>query len=125
MKGWRNDHLDVSPGSPQQPAIGGFDTHAIEYVSDSKAFVHNASQGPYYIGPWYLSQGRQRIRGVYLDLDTSGATKLPLASLNAVGYMSGFDSGATQCPKTDDDLLYAGCVDAFGGSAQMIDPYAR
>jgi hypothetical protein len=123
-KDFWNDKLVTPDGSPQQPFVLGFDSHAIEYVSDTKAFVHNQSQGPWYIGPWYLSQGGQRIRGVYLDLDLSGATRLPLAQLNTVGYMAGFDSGGTACPKTDDDLLYAGCVDAFGGSATMIDPWA-
>lgn len=121
-KNFTNDKLVTPDGSPQQPFVNGFDLHAMEYVTDTVHFVHNASQGPYYIGPWYLNRSGHRINGAYLDVDVVDAQRLPGgATVNAISYQSGFNSGQA-CP-SDDDLLYGGCVDWFGSSAEMIDPF--
>jgi hypothetical protein len=122
-KNFTNDKLVTPDGSPQAQVIGQFDLHAMAYVTDTAHFVHTAAQGPYYIGPWYLNRRGQRIDGVYLDVDVADATQLPGGSqANGIAYMAGFDSG-TGCP-ADDDAYYGGCVDAGGGSAETIDPFA-
>jgi hypothetical protein len=122
-KNFTNDKLLVPDGSPQQPVVNGFDLHAIAYVSDTADFVHTKSQGPYYAGPWYLNRAGQRIEGVYLDVDVADATRYPDPTLNAIGYIAGFDTG-TACP-SDGDGYYGGCVDWWGMSASTVDPYAK
>ncbi len=121
-KNFTNDKLIAPDGSLQAQLAAVFDTHAIVYVADTANFVHNAVQGPYYVGPWYVNTAGQRIDGVYLDLDTSHAKRLGSDTLDEVGYVDGFNSGAL-CP-TDADLLYGGCVDWGGISASSIDPFA-
>jgi hypothetical protein len=121
-KNFTNDKLIAPDGSPQEQIAGAFDLHAMEYVTDTAHFVHNQAQGPYYIGPWYLNRQGERIQGVYLDVNVADATRLPVSSLNAIGYQAGFNSGQA-CP-SDDDLFYGGCVDWGGSSAGTVDPYA-
>jgi hypothetical protein len=119
-KNFTNDKLITPDGSLQEPLIALFDTHAIVYVADTAYFIHNAIQGPYYIGPWYLNRHGVRITGVYLDL--AAATSFVNPELNSVGYVDGFDSGKL-CP-SDADLLYGGCVDDWSYSASTVDPFS-
>jgi len=103
-KNFTNDKLLSPDGSLQEQVIGGFDTHAVSYVTDTAHFTHTVVQGPYYIGPWYVNRRGQQINGVYLDVTGTGP----------FGYMAGYNSGRL-CPN-DDDAYYVGCVDASGGS---------
>ena len=123
-KNFSNDKLLVPEGSPQQPLVWALDRHQFAgFTSDTAHFIHNAAQGPYYTGPWYLNREGERIDGVYLDVDVADGTALPgEAQANEIGYAAGFNSG-TYCP-SDADLLYAGCVDAWGFSTSMVDPFA-
>jgi hypothetical protein len=122
-KNFTNDKLVAPDGSPQEQLVAALDLHDVGYTTDTAHFVHTAAQGPYYIGPWYLSRGGRRIEGAYLDVDVAGAPQLPGgAQANAIAYMAGFDSGQA-CP-SDDDAYYGGCVDASGGSAETVDPFA-
>jgi len=118
-KNFTNDKLVTPEGSLQELIIAAIDLHAIAYVADTAHFVHNAIQGPYYIGPWYLNRKGQRIHGVYLDVQ---ATPIGNAQLDAVSYVDGFNSGQL-CP-TDADLLYGGCVDDWSFSVSSVDPFA-
>ena len=121
-KNFTNDKLVAPHGSPQEQVIGAWDLHAIEYVTDTRNFIHTGSQGRYYIGPTYLNRNHDRIDGVYLDVDVADARRLPSPQLNAIGYIAGFNSG-TVCP-TDADTFYAGCFDWWGMSSTTIDPFA-
>lgn len=121
-KDFYDDKLVTPDGSPQQPVVGAFESYAIDYVTDTKSFVHTASQGPYYIGPWYLNREGQRIEGVYLDVDLANAAQWPNPTMNGIGYIAGFNSGGFFCP-SDDDAYYAGCIDWFGGSSTTVDPF--
>jgi hypothetical protein len=103
-KNFTNDKLLSPDGSLQEQVIGGFDTHAVSYVTDVAHFTHTVAQGPYYIGPWYVNRDGERINGVYLDVRSSAS----------VGYMAGYNSG--RLCLNDDDAYYVGCVDASGGS---------
>lgn len=124
-KNFSNDKLVVPEGSPQQPIVYAGDLHQFAgFTSDTANFIHNAAQGPYYTGPWYLNRRGRRIEGVYLDVDVVDATEYPGgAQANEIGYAVGFDSGA-YCP-SDADLLYGGCVDSWGFSTSTVDPYAN
>ena len=123
-KNFTNDKLLAPSGSVQEQIIGVLDLHlASGYVTDTVHFVHTAIQGPYYIGPWYLSRAGRRIDGVYLDVDVAGATESASAQQNAIGYGAGFNSGQA-CP-SDGDSFYAGCVDWWGLSASTVNPYAK
>lgn len=122
-KNFTNDKLLAPSGSAQEQVIGALDLHQFAgYVSDTAHFTHTAIQGPYYIGPWYLSRAGRHIRGVYLDLDVGDATRYPSSQLNSVGYGAGFNSGQS-CP-SDDDAFYAGCFDSWALSATTVDPFA-
>jgi hypothetical protein len=121
-KNFTNDKLLSPSGSLQEKVIAALDLRFQAYVSDTAHFIHNAIQGPYYIGPWYLNRRGHRIEGVYLDLNLARATKYPSVQLNEVGYADGFNSGR-MCPN-DDDLLYGGCVDWMGFSSSSVDPFA-
>lgn len=121
-KNFTNDKLVAPHGSPQEQLSGAFELHAIDYVTDTAGFVHTASQGPYYIGPWYLNRDHERVRGVYLDVNVADATQWPNPQLNAIGYVAGFNSGGI-CPG-DDDSFYGGCFDWWGMSSDTIDPFA-
>jgi len=121
-KTFTNDKLLAPPGSPQELIIDAIDLHAIAYVTDTVHFIHTAIQGPYYIGPWYLNRRGHRIHGVYLDVDVADAAHFPIAQLNEIGYVDGFNSGKL-CP-SDADAFYAGCVDSFGYSVSMVNPFA-
>lgn len=123
-KNFSNDKLLVPEGSPQQPVVWGMDLHQFAgFTSDTAHFVHNAAQGPYYTGPWYVNRRGRRIHGVYLDVDVADATRAPGgAQSNEIGYAAGFNSGA-RC-SSDADLLYAGCVDDWGFSTSSVDPFA-
>jgi hypothetical protein len=120
-KDFTNDKLIAPDGSPQAPVIATFDLHAIAYVTDTGHFVHTGAQGPYYIGPWYLSRTGKRIHGAYLDVDIADATQWPNPELNAIGYVAGFNRRGI-CPN-DDDAFYAGCFDYWGMSSNTIDPF--
>jgi hypothetical protein len=121
-KNFTNDKFVTPEGSLQEPLIGAFDLHAIAYVSDTAHFIHNALQGPYYIGPWYVNRHGRRINGVYLDVDAADASRTGNALLDDIGYVDGFNSGRL-CP-TDGDLLYAGCVDAWSFSVSTVNPFS-
>ncbi len=121
-KNFTNDKLLTPEGSLQEPIIGAFDLHAIAYVADTANFVHNAIQGPYYIGPWYVNRHGQRINGVYLDVDVADANPIGNALLDGIGYVAGFNSGMF-C-SSDADLLYGGCVDDWSFSASTVDPFS-
>jgi hypothetical protein len=122
-KNFTNDKLLAPSGSPQEQLIGGLDLHQLAgYAGDTANFVHTAIQGPYYIGPWYLSGRGRRIYGVYLDVDVAGATQFPNPQANAINYAAGFNSGSL-CPN-DDDSFYGGCVDWWSYSVSSVDPYA-
>jgi hypothetical protein len=119
-KNFTNDKLLAPPGSLQEQILAAIDLHAIAYVADTAFFVHNAIQGPYYIGPWYLNGQGDRIHGVYLDVPKT--IRFPIAQLNQIHYAAGFNSGQL-CP-SDADLLYAGCFDAAAFSVSSVDPFA-
>lgn len=120
-KNFTNDKLLAPSGSAQEQLLGTLDLHqAFAYVTDTAHFVHTATQGPYYIGPWYLNRAGKRVNGVYFDVDVADATSFPSAPLNAIGYAAGFDSGRL-CPSSDPDALYGGCFDSFSLSASMVD----
>ena len=121
-KNFTNDKLVAPDGSPQAQVIGAWDFHAIEYVTDTRHFIHTKSQGPYYVGPWYLNRHGRRIHGVYLDVDVADAMQWPNPQLNGIGYIAGFNSSGL-CPN-DDDAFYAGCFDWWGMSSSTIDPFA-
>jgi hypothetical protein len=121
-KNFTNDKLITPDGSLQEPIVEAFDTHATVYVADAAYFIHNAIQGPYYIGPWYLNRQGDRIDGVYLDVDVAAATSLGNSELDQIEYVDGFNSGE-YCP-TDADLLYGGCVDDWSFSASTVDPFS-
>jgi len=120
-KNFTNDKLTTPDGSAQEPLIHGFDLHAIAYVTDTAHFVHTASQGPYYIGPWYLNRSGKRISGVYLDVNVADAVQWPNPELNGIGYSAGFNSHGF-C-SSDDDSFYGGCFDWWGMSSNTIDPF--
>ena len=121
-KNFTNDKLLTPDGSPQETVIGATDLHDMSYVTDTAHFVHTASQGPYYIGPWYLNRRGQKVNGVYLDVDVRDATRFPGgAQANGIGYTAGFNSG--QACLSDDDAYYGGCSDWGGSSAEMVDPF--
>ena len=120
-KDFYDDKLVTPDGSPQQPIVAGFELHALDFVTDTAHFIHTASQGPYYIGPWYFNRRFQKVNGLYLDVDVVDAQQLPGGlQVNGIGYSAGFNSGQF-CPN-DDDLFYAGCFDWGGASAEMVDP---
>jgi hypothetical protein len=123
-KNFSNDKLLVPEGSPQEPLVWALDLHQFAgFTSDTANFVHNAAQGPYYTGPWYVNRAGRRVHGVYLDVDVADATRLPGgAEANSIGYAAGFNGGGA-CP-SDADLLYAGCVDSWSYSASTVDPWA-
>jgi hypothetical protein len=119
-KNFTNDKLIAPSGSPQERLAGIFDLHAIAYVSDTVHFIHNAIQGPYYIGPWYLNRDGVRIRGVYLDVDVADAARFPSPQLNEIGYAAGFNSG--RLCGSDADSFYGGCFDAWSYSQSIVNP---
>jgi hypothetical protein len=122
-KNFTNDKLISPEGSPQEQILAAIDLHAIAYVTDTAFFVHNAIQGPYYIGPWYLNRQGDRVNGVYLDMNVATATRFPISQLSLIGYVDGFNSGGL-CP-SDADSFYVGCVDSPGYSASMVNPFPR
>lgn len=131
IKNLTNDKLVAPEGSQQESIFHGFDLHAMAYTGDTAYFAHSQIQGPYYVGPWYLSRSGERIRGAYLDVDVAGAEQLPDPMLNAIYYMAGFNNGEATCPDNldpgfrDGNYFYAGCFNWFGGSTEGVDPYSR
>lgn len=123
-KNFTNDKLLAPTGSTQEQVIGAGDLHQFfGYVTDTAHFVHTEVQGPYYIGPWYVSRQGRRINGVYFDVDVADATKYGYPQANLISYVAGFNSGQS-CPPGDSDSFYAGCVDWWGYSTSSVDPYA-
>jgi hypothetical protein len=120
-KNFTNDKLVAPSGSLQEQVATAIDLHDRSYVSDTEHFVHTKSQGPYYIGPWYLNRQGRRVHGLYLDVDVVDATRYPASALNAIGYIAGFNSGQT-C-SSDDDAYYGGCTDWWGMSSHTVNPY--
>jgi hypothetical protein len=121
-KNFTNDKLLVPNGSPQEPIVWALDLHqAAGLTADTAHFIHNAIQGPYYVGPWYLNRRGHRINGVYLDVDVVDAPRYQSALLNEIGYIDGFGNGHL-CP-SDLDALYASCFDWFGYSASTVNPF--
>ena len=133
IKNLTNDYLVSPPGTPISTAAAAVDQYDWAYTGDTANFAHTAAQGPYYVGPWYLNTAGQRVYGAYLDVDLSGASRLPQADLNAIRYAAGFDSSPSTCADaevfgaafTDGNYLYGGCVNAFGASSPPgIDPWS-
>jgi hypothetical protein len=122
-KNFTNDKLFVPDGSPWEPLVYGQDLHSMSYVSDTAHFVESASQGPYYVGPWYVNRAGQRIEGVYFDVDVNDAAESPFPPQNGIGYIAGFNADDGSCPTGDDDGYYAGCADHWGHSSRMVDPF--
>lgn len=129
-KNFTNDKAFVPDGSGQEPWVSGFDTHAMSYVTDTAHFVHSQIQGPYYIGPWYVSTRGRRVAGVTLDVDVMSATSMGRA-LDEIGYAAGYSDGETCFDHLvfdgmyrDADFGYAGCVNRFGFSGRGVNPYA-
>jgi hypothetical protein len=120
-KDFTNDKLVAPHGSTQEQVGGAFEMHAIDFVTDTRNFIHTASQGRHYIGPTYQNSDHEDINGVYLDVNVADATQWPNPQLNAIGYAAGFNSGGV-CP-TDDDSFYGGCFDWWGMSSNTIDPF--
>jgi len=132
VKNFTNDKLVVPNGSLQEPLVWGFDLHAIAYTGNTAHVVYSKIQGPYYVGPWYVNRAGVRIAGAFLDVNVeTDLGRLPVNRLNEIGYAAGFYSGANTCPNStlaggkyaDGDAFYGGCVDHFGGSRDVIDPY--
>lgn len=137
IKNFTNDKLFVPDGSPQQPFVYGFDTHSRAYTANTAHTVHNADQGPFYTGPWYVNAAGERIHGAYLDVEISPEYAAPPQAhrINEIGYGAGFHSGEEVCfdevvgrrfgeQYRDGDGFYGGCIDAFGAGRTTIDPYA-
>lgn len=132
VKNVTNDKVVAPDGSFQEQVTHAFDLHAMSYVGDTAHFAHSAVQGPWYIGPWYLSRDGRRIVGAYLDVDVMGAVQLPDPRLNEIGYQAGFNSGEATCPDNvlfgggfaDGNYFYAGCATHPGGSSEGVDPFA-
>ena len=124
-KNFTNDKLLTPDGSPWEPFVYGQDLHSMSYVTDTARFVESASQGPYYVGPWYVNRIGQRIHGVYLDVDVSDAAVSPYPPLNAIGYIVGFNANDMTCPTGDKDGYYAGCADHWGHSSHGVNPFLR
>jgi hypothetical protein len=123
-KNFSNDKLVVPAGSPQEPIVWAGDLHQFAgYTSDTAHFVHNAAQGPYYTGQWYVNSRGRRINGIYLDVNVANATHYPGgAQANEIGYAAGFNT-ANRCP-SDADFLYGSCVDSWAFSTSTMDPFA-
>ena len=132
IKNLTNDALVAPPGTVIPTLTGALDAHLITYVGDTRRFSHDAVQGPYYTGPWYVNTAGKRIYGAYLDVRLSGATQLPARTLNDISYLVGFNSGTATCPDNvlfngkyaDGNYFYAGCADRFGMS-DRVDPWMR
>jgi hypothetical protein len=125
-KNFTNDHLLSPPGTPVATIVGAQDLYAKDYVTHTTQFAHTAIQGPYYIGPWYLNRAGERIHGLYLDVNVADATDLGDPNLNAIRYVSGYNSGL--CPDAllgmpGLNFLYAGCADHPGVSRIALNPF--
>lgn len=132
IKNLTNDYLVSPPGSPVSVVTAAADQYDMAYTGDTANYAHTAAQGPYYVGPGYLNTLGQWVYGAYLDVNVGGATRLPVATANAIRYAAGFDSSPSTCPDaavfgpayTDGNYLYGGCVNAFGASSPPgIDPW--
>jgi hypothetical protein len=130
IKNFANDKLFVPVGSPHEDAVYAFDTYSRAYTGNTAHFVHNAVQGPYYTGPWYVNREGVRIRGAYLDVRTAPDDPLP-AELRQVAYGAGFHSGEQVCfdeiigsmlgdDFRDGDGYYGGCIDGFGAGRATL-----
>lgn len=137
IKNVTNDKLFVPDGSAWHGFAHSFDRRAKAYVGDTRLFHHSGVQGPYYVGPGYVSAAGQDVRGAYLDVQV--VNQLPEPGVDhTIGYWAGFDSGETffdmsgpfACPNNnvpgleDANALYAGCFDRIGHSDEGVDPFA-
>jgi hypothetical protein len=128
IKNFTNDKLVAPDGSLQEQIAFALDLHDMSYVGDTKNFAHTASQGPYYIGPTYLTKSGEVKNGAYVDIDVGQYPPLGNPNLDAIYYQAGFNSGEATCPDNgtpfeDGNLFYGGCVDHFGMSSTPLDPY--
>lgn len=131
IKNLTNDKAVAPDGSYQERIAHPFDLHAMSYVGDTAHVAHSQVQGPYYVGPWYLSRSGKRIHGAYLDVDVMSTPELPHPMLNEIRYMAGYNAGEATCPDNvlfegqyaDGNYGYAGCADRPGGSATGVNPF--
>jgi len=132
VKNLTNDQLVSPPDSPQYDVASATDPELMAYAADTANFAHTASQGPYYVGPWYLNTAGQRIDGAYVDVSLARAVDLDDATFDSIVYAAGFDTDPSTCVDAellgaayaDGNYFYGGCVDAGGASAPPgLDPW--
>ena len=132
MKNFTNDKLFVPEGSVQSNFVIPFDTHGMEYVTDTAHYAHASDQGPWYIGPRYVNTAGEWINGVYLDIDVASSGPYGGTGVDEIGYQSGFNDGESSmfndgesyCFDNDGNYFYGGCFNHFGGSTRGVDPWA-
>lgn len=119
--------LITQPFNPLRPILGLTESYLKLFVASTGQFAHTAIQGPHYIGPWYVNRDGERIEGVYYDVDvTAGFGFYGQPELDAIQYMVGYAGGGVLCEFPifeDGNLLYGGCLDAFGQSSTAVVPY--
>lgn len=130
IKNFTNDFLVAPPGSPQSTVAGTVDPHLLAYAAETAHFAHTTSQGPYYVGPWYVNTAGQRINGAFIDVDLSGATQAGSPALDSISYLAGYNANPNACPDTllgqqynDGNYFYGGCVNFGGYSSGSVDPW--
>lgn len=130
MKNFTNDKLVAPEGSIQEHVAHAFDLHAMSYVTDTVFFHHTETQGPYFIGPWYVNEAGETVHGVYMDVDVASATSFGNPNLDEIRYWAGFNAGEATCPDNhspayaDGDYFYGGCATHPGMSSTGIDPFS-
>jgi hypothetical protein len=135
IKNFTNDWLIAPPGSAQATAAATVDPHLLSYAAETARFAHTTSQGPYYIGPWYVNTAGQRINGAFIDVDLSQAVQLGSAAADSIYYAAGYNAEPRACPDSaiggaigtsqynDGNYFYGGCVNFGGFSSQGVDPW--
>jgi len=119
--------LITQPFNPLRPLLAFSESYLKLFVASTGQFAQTAIQGPHYIGPWYVNRDGERVHGVYYDVDvTAGFGFYGWPELDAIQYLVGYAGGGLLCefPILDDgNLLYGGCLDAFGQSSTAVVPY--
>ena len=128
IKNFTNDKLVAPSGSLAEQIAFALDLYDMAYVGDTERFAHTASQGDYYIGPTYLTRSGEVKRGAYVDVNVGQFPPLGHPLLDSISYQSGFNSGEATCLGSgtayeDANAFYGGCVDHFGMSSTLVDPY--